>query len=141
MFEMDATFGGEENGGLIFPRHQYTRDGALGLAVMLEILASRKETLSARLQELPTYHLVKGRLPCPPGRRDEVMDALARHVAGRKVDRTDGLKVFYEAGWVLVRPSGTEAIIRVFSEGKSPRDAQRLYDEVMRTLEEIKASL
>lgn len=141
MFEMDATFGGEENGGLIFPRHQYTRDGALGLAVMLEILASGKEPLSARLQKLPTYHLVKGRLPCPPGSRDEVMDALARHVAGRKVDRTDGLKVFYEAGWVLVRPSGTEAIIRVFSEGKSPRDAQRLYDEVMRTLEEIKASL
>ncbi len=69
------------------------------------------------------------------------MDALARHVAGRKVDRTDGLKVFSEAGWVLVRPSGTEAIIRVFSEGKTPRDAQRLYDEVIGTLEEIKASL
>ncbi|MCJ2554824.1 MAG: phosphoglucosamine mutase [Candidatus Thermoplasmatota archaeon] len=141
MFEVHATFGGEENGGLIFPQHQYTRDGALGLAVMLEILASGMETLSARLRELPTYHLVKGRLPCPPGSRDEVMDALARHVAGRKVDRTDGLKVFYDAGWVLVRPSGTEAIIRVFAEGKTPRDAQRLYDEVMGTLEETKASL
>lgn len=141
MFEMHAAFGGEENGGLIFPNHQYTRDGALGLAVVLEILASGEEALSERLGRIPTYHLVKGRWPCPPQNRDDVMAALARRVAGRKVDRTDGLKVFYETGWVLVRPSGTEAIIRVFSEGRTPEEAQGPYDEVMGMLEEIKAAL
>jgi phosphomannomutase/phosphoglucomutase len=57
------------------------------------------------------------------------------------VDTTDGLKIFFDVGWVLVRPSGTEAIIRVFSEGKEREDAQRLSDEVMGMLEEIKASM
>ncbi|MEE9163367.1 MAG: phosphoglucosamine mutase [Thermoplasmata archaeon] len=141
MLELHATFGGEENGGLIFPNHQYARDGALGLAVMLEILASGEATLSDRLRRIPTYHLVKGRWPCPPESRDDVMAALAQRVADRKVDRTDGLKVYYKTGWVLVRPSGTEAIIRVFSEGKTPEEAQGLYDEVSGFLEEIKVSL
>ncbi|MFQ6012538.1 MAG: phosphoglucosamine mutase [Thermoplasmata archaeon] len=140
MYEMRATFGGEENGGLIFPTHQYARDGALGLAVMLEILASEKASLSERLARLPTYHLVKGSLPCPPETRQRVMDALAERVVERRVDRTDGLKIFFAAGWALVRPSGTEAIIRVFSEGKTRQDAQRLFDEVRGMLAEIKAS-
>jgi phosphomannomutase/phosphoglucomutase len=141
MYEMQATFGGEENGGLIFPAHQYTRDGALGLAVMLEILAAGRESLSERLGQIPTYHLVKTSLPCPPDARKRLMDALAERVAEHRVDTTDGLKIFFDVGWVLVRPSGTEAIIRVFSEGKEREDAQRLSDEVMAMLEEIKASM
>lgn len=141
MFEMQATFGGEENGGLIFPAHQYTRDGALGLAVMLEILATGKASLSERLGQLPVYHLAKTSLPCPPDVRQPLMDALAERVAEHRVDTTDGLKIFFDTGWVLARPSGTEAIIRVFSEGKTLEDAQRLSDEVMGMLEEIKASM
>ncbi|MFQ5919193.1 MAG: phosphoglucosamine mutase [Thermoplasmata archaeon] len=139
MHEIQATFGGEENGGLIFPNHQYTRDGALGLAVMLEILASEEETLSARLQRIPAYHLVKGSLPVPAEARDEIMESLARRVADPKVDRTDGLKIYTDAGWVLVRPSGTEAIIRVFAEGETPEDARRLFEEQMAMLEETAA--
>ncbi|MDX1534997.1 MAG: hypothetical protein R3291_05200 [Thermoplasmata archaeon] len=138
MREIDATFGGEENGGLIFPRHQYTRDGALGLAFLLEILASGKEALSAHLERIPTYHLVKGSVPFPVAQRDRVMDALAGHLGDREVDRTDGLKVFYDAGWVLVRPSGTEPIIRVFAEATTPKDARRLFGDVMALLEESK---
>ncbi|MFQ5985804.1 MAG: phosphoglucosamine mutase [Thermoplasmata archaeon] len=140
MYEIQATFGGEENGGLIFPTHQYTRDGALGLAMMLEILAVGKGDLSDRLGRIPTYHLVKARLPCPPDTRKRVMEALASRVAEHRVDRTDGLKIFFDGGWVLARPSGTEAVIRVFSEGKTLEDAQRLSEQVMEMLEEIKAS-
>lgn len=137
MFEVQAIFGGEENGGLIFPAHQYTRDGALGLAMMLEILAAEEVPLSKLLARVPSYYLVKRGWPRPPEARQEVMDALAVRFADRRMDTTDGLKVFFDQGWVLVRPSGTEAIIRVFAEGRTPREAQRLSDDMMKALEEV----
>jgi phosphomannomutase/phosphoglucomutase len=108
---------------------------------MLEVLATGEGSLSERLGQIPTYHLVKTSLPSPPDARKPLMDTLADRVADHRVDTTDGLKIFFDAGWVLVRPSGTEAIIRVFSEGKTQEDAQRLSDEVMEMLEEIKASM
>lgn len=140
MLEVQATFGGEENGGLIFPGHQYTRDGALGLAVVLEILARAGRPLSELLAAVPAYYLVKRAVPCPPEARAAVMEALAGQLTERRVDRTDGLKVFFDEGWVLIRPSGTEAVIRVFSEGRTEADARRLSDEIMTRLEEAKAA-
>lgn len=123
-----GVFGGEENGGLIFADFQYCRDGAMATAKMLEIVV-RSGKLSELNDRLPQYHQVKKKTGCPEVKKDRVMDELARTAGGEKVDRTDGVKIFVKDGWILVRPSGTEPIFRVFSESKTAEEAERLAEE------------
>jgi phosphomannomutase/phosphoglucomutase len=135
MLEVSALFGGEENGGLIFPKHQHCRDGAMAMAKVLEMVA-QEGALSKILSHIPSYSLDKRRMHCPEDRKAEVLEALMEAFADRKVDTTDGLKVFFEGGWTLIRPSGTEPIFRIFSEGRSKEEAARYGDECQRAFEE-----
>src|SRR5256712_646131 len=129
MFETGASFGGEENGGVIFPDHQFCRDGAMSGAKMLEILAHEGKRLSALVAALPQYHLKKANVSVPVERRDAVLASLVELTKGRKVDTTDGVKIVEADGAVLVRPSGTEPIFRVYAEGRTPERADALAAE------------
>jgi len=125
MIETKAVFGGEGNGGLIFPEHQYCRDGAMVAAKMLEILCAGK-TLSQLVDEIPRYYHIKEKLKVK--NKNDVMQKV-KSVARGKVDTTDGVKLWYDDGWVLVRASGTEPIIRIFAESKSQKRAKELLRE------------
>src|SRR6059036_2602788 len=129
MFETGAAFGGEENGGVIFPDHQFCRDGAMSAAKMLELLAHEGKRLSSLTAALPQYHLKKTNVPVPVERRDAVLSSLVELTKGRKVDTTDGVKIVEPDGAVLVRPSGTEPIFRVYAEGRTPERAEALARE------------
>src|SRR5438094_162711 len=129
MFETGAAFGGEENGGVIFPDHQFCRDGAMSAAKMLELLAHEGKRLSALVAALPQYHLKKANVSVPVERRDAVLASLVELTRGRKVDTTDGVKIVEADGAVLVRPSGTEPIFRVYAEGRTPERAVALAAE------------
>ncbi|HYY47735.1 MAG TPA: phosphoglucosamine mutase [Thermoplasmata archaeon] len=129
MFESGAVFGGEENGGVIFPDHQVCRDGAMTAAKMLELVARAGRPLSALLADLPQYHIQKGKVEVPVDRREAVLAGIVRLAKGRKVDTTDGVKILESDGSVLVRPSGTEPIFRVYAESKSPPRAEALLAE------------
>jgi phosphomannomutase/phosphoglucomutase len=137
MYEIGATFGGEENGGLIFPEHQYCRDGAMGLAVVLEIMATQGASLSELLSRIPSYNLVKRSVPCPHELKEAVLQALEERFSGRELETIDGIKVRHDGGWVLVRPSGTEAIFRVFSEGRTEEMAEGLAEEAVSLLKGV----
>lgn len=133
MMETDAVFGGEENGGLIFPEHQYCRDGGMTAAMMLEYVAT-KGSLQAGINALPAYFTDKRKVECPAARREELMEHLKKKNASRKTDSTDGLKIIYSDGWVLLRPSGTEQIFRIYSEAKDQETAEKrglLYEEAV----------
>ena len=129
MFETGAAFGGEENGGVIFPDHQFCRDGAMSAAKMLELLAHEGKRLSSLTAALPQYHLKKTNVSVPVERRDAVLASLVELTKGRKVDTTDGVKIVEPDGAVLVRPSGTEPIFRVYAEGRTPERAEALAKE------------
>jgi phosphomannomutase/phosphoglucomutase len=126
MYGKGAVFGGEENGGMIFPEHLFARDGGMTAAKVVELLAVRGQPFSALVASVPVYHLRKASAPCPPEKRDAVLTRLRELAADRKVDATDGVKVYGEGGWVLVRPSGTEAILRIYAEGKTPEQAEAM---------------
>jgi len=136
MMEMGAVFGGEENGGLIFPRHQYCRDAAMSTAKMLEVV-SIEGSLSSLLKKVPSYQLDKRKLHCPDERKEQVLRQVCEAFSSNKVDTTDGVKVFFEGGWTLIRPSGTEPIFRVYSEGKDKATAKRIADRCERVVKEI----
>jgi len=136
MMEVGALFGGEENGGLIFPHHQYCRDAAMSMAKMLEILAV-EGPLSSLLKKVPSYHLDKRKLRCPDERKEQVLRQVCEAFSSYKIDTTDGAKVFFDGGWTLIRPSGTEPIFRVYSEGKDKATAKRIADRCERVVKEI----
>ena len=129
MFETGAVFGGEENGGAIFPEHQFCRDGAMSAAKMLELLAHEGQALSALVAALPLYHIKKSNVSVPVDRREAVLASIVELAKGRKVDTTDGVKILEKDGAVLVRPSGTEPIFRVYAEARTPARADALADE------------
>jgi len=124
MMATGAIFGGEGNGGLIFPEFQYCRDGGMSAATMLEMLAHTGEKLSEIVKGMPAYRSVKEKIKC--GDKAAVMKNIEANVKGEKVDTTDGIKVFKPEGWVLIRMSGTEPIIRVFAESKTDAGAKKL---------------
>lgn len=134
MIEKGAVFGGEENGGLIFPELQYCRDGAMSAAKVLEIVA-KHGSLSDLLDRIPSYSQYKTKTRCPDERKQDVMCRLAATAKGDRIDTTDGVKVFSGKSWVLVRPSGTEPIFRVFSEARTPEEARDIAESYKERVE------
>ncbi|MCL2607133.1 MAG: phosphoglucosamine mutase [Methanomassiliicoccaceae archaeon] len=128
MFESGAVFGGEENGGLIFPEHRLCRDGAMAAAKMLELIA-KEGKLSEQIGKLPVYHVEKRKIDCPNNIKDDLLRSLKDSNKGAKADTTDGLKLLFSDGWVLVRPSGTEPKFRIYSESKDESVARQRADE------------
>ncbi|MDV0445118.1 Phosphoglucosamine mutase [Methanimicrococcus sp. At1] len=130
MVEVGAVFGGEGNGGIIYPRHQVCRDGAMAAALVLEMLAHTGMKASEIKDTVPTYFNEKFKIRLPDKDLKKVMaSAVEEIISDRKeinyseAERIDGLKLWFSSGWLLIRPSGTEPIIRITSEAKSPEDA------------------
>jgi phosphomannomutase/phosphoglucomutase len=136
MKEIGAVFGGEENGGLIYAKHQYCRDAAMTTALMAELVAERG-SLAKLLQEVPIYHQVKLKIDCPNDRKKEVMETLVETAMHKKVDLTDGVKIFEDKDWVIIRASGTEPIFRIFSQSKSEDRAEALAKDYLWKLQQI----
>ncbi len=126
--EKNGLFGGEENGGLIFPEFVYGRDAALTTAKIVEIMAKEKKSLSNLIDELPSYRSQKRKVECPDDLKVEVMDKIAQATCEYEVDTKDGVKIFTEEGWVIIRPSGTEPIFRCFAEAKKEEDAKKMVE-------------
>jgi phosphomannomutase / phosphoglucomutase len=128
-----AVFGGEENGGLIYPELQLARDGAMSAAAVLSLLARERVTLTEALADLPVYFLRKEKVECPVDRLDSVFRELEGRLAAgaERVVTIDGIKAYRTGGWVLVRRSGTEPLIRVFSEAREERAAETLAHEAL----------
>ncbi|MCI4360717.1 MAG: phosphoglucosamine mutase [Thermoplasmata archaeon] len=138
-----AVFGGEENGGYYWPEHQIARDGPMSSAKMIELLARTGRPLSELVDELPKYSVAKTKTPLPKHLRDPVV-ARARQTLEHEAERLvtiDGVKAFYPDGWLLVRPSGTEPICRVYAEGREPGRARELMDHGVELVHHLAAEL
>ena len=120
--DTDGLFGGEENGGLIFPDFVYGRDAAMTVAKLLEILGKEDRPFSELVAELPVYYQEKLKIECPDDEKEEVMSKIAEEIKTTtdfELDTTDGVKILKDDGWVIIRPSGTEPIFRCFAESDS----------------------
>jgi phosphomannomutase/phosphoglucomutase len=128
-----AVFGGEENGGFYWPAHQVARDGPASSAMLLDILAETGKSLGELLADLPKFHVVKRNVPLPPAVKAKVLDRV-RETLGAEAERLvtlDGVKAFYPDGWILVRPSGTEPICRVYAESRDPAKAKAMCERAV----------
>lgn len=125
MIENKATIGGEENGGIIYGAHQYCRDGAMTVALVLNLMASESLKISELASQLPEYHIHK--LSVERKKEWKLLEgSIMQYSTPSSVDRSDGLKLYFEDGWVLMRPSGTEPIIRIYGESRDAKRAKEL---------------
>lgn len=134
MQAVDASLGGEGNGGVILPDLHYGRDALVGVAMILQHLAEADTSLSAWKAEMPSYAIVKQKTPIEGLDADALLAAVAERYAGEgsaKVDTTDGVKIDLDEGWVHLRKSNTEPIIRVYSEAETADAAKRLGERFM----------
>ncbi len=124
-----VALGGEGNGGIIYPSHQYCRDGGMTAATMVAILAGSGRPLSALIDDLPEFTLITGkfRIDDPAG----LIATLEHRYATESLDRTDGVRINRKDAWALVRPSGTEPLVRVIVESPDPEQAQLFYEEIL----------
>lgn len=131
-----ALIGGEGNGGVIWPRVCWVRDSLSAIALVLSLLASRKKPLSAIVDELPHYAMVKRKFDLGSVGGREAIDAMLAKVAeacaDEKVNTADGVRIDFDDGWVHLRPSNTEPIVRLIAEAANEDQAQALIQRVAR---------
>jgi len=136
MKEVQAVIGGEGNGGVIYPELHYGRDSLVGVALLLTYLASTKQTLSQLRATYPDYFVSKNKVQLT---EETDVQALYTKVqekyAHLPILTIDGVKVEFSDGWVHLRTSNTEPIMRVYAEAPSMKKAQAYADEVMKVIE------
>lgn len=130
MRQVGAVIGGEGNGGVIYPRVNFCRDSQVGMALILRLLAETGRTVTELLADLPRYGMIKEKLDCPSSKIGEVLKMIRSEYAGLPMDLRDGVKVGFENGWLHVRGSNTEPIIRLVAEAEDEAQARRILDAV-----------
>ena len=133
-----VVMGGEGNGGLIYPGHQFCRDGAMTAAKMVSLVALSGKPLSEMADSLPLYHMIKEKIRIGNAR------ALVADLVGRysleKPDLTDGIRLNRDESWALVRASGTEPLVRITVESRRRDQAEDLLGEILDAIHAITGS-
>lgn len=139
MRETGAVIGGEGTGGVIYPELQYTTDGMASIAAIVQLLAeSSASTISEVIAAIPSYAIFKEKLEVPSQDiADAVLQLAIETYTEETLDLADGVKRVWENRWVNIRKSGTEPVIRVFSEALTLEEAQKLCDSTLDTLKSL----
>jgi len=134
MMEVNASVGGEGNGGLILPDIHLGRDAPLAAAVMLQALADKNQSVSEMYNKIPRYEIVKKKVEIGYNDPDEILDKLKKMFDKDKMNLIDGIKIEEEKYWVQVRKSNTEPIIRIMAEAGTQTEAESVCDELLSTI-------
>jgi phosphomannomutase/phosphoglucomutase len=138
MKELNVKLGGEENGGVFYGPHQAVRDGAMTTALLLNIMAETGEKLSKLVAEQPQYFLEKGKIECPDEKKEVLLQKLFEQVKGENISTIDGVKIWFsDNSAILIRPSGTEPVFRLYAEAKSQEKALKLVEDYSLRLKKI----
>jgi phosphomannomutase/phosphoglucomutase len=135
MIHTDALIGFEENGGYMYGKHNQVRDGCMTLALMLDLLTTGK-SLSDEIASLPPSFTTKDKVSCSPENTAKLITSLKEEFPSS--DTTDGIKITIDSkNWVMIRPSGTEAIVRVYAEAESQEKLDTLMSEYLNKVKSV----
>lgn len=138
MVKQGAIIGMEENGGFMYGVLNQVRDGALTTALMLDLLASEEKGLSAILSSLPKVYQYKSKFECTEmGLIQRVIGSVKNHGSPMKIETLDGVKIWFdEESWLMLRPSGTEPLIRIYGESTDEQLINSKVNEYTRLVKE-----
>jgi len=134
MLAKQAVFGGEGNGGPIDPRVGYVRDSFVGMALVLDAMASSGLSLRQLVDSLPRYAIHKSKLELARSGVQRAIDRLKGRFSGAEVSELDGLRFGWRDQWLLIRASNTEPLVRVMAEAADERKAQQLCEDAISVL-------
>ncbi len=142
MHEVKAVIGGEGTGGVIYPNVHHTTDGITSIAAIVQYLAESGSTVTQLIENMPQYQMCRKKLEIPSQAvATRLVDsALAVYETEQDaeteaiLDLTDGVKRVWQDRWVNIRKSGTEPVIRIFSEAPTSEEAEQLCDATLETL-------
>ena len=142
MHEISAVIGGEGTGGVIYPDVHYTTDGITSIGAIVQYLAESDGTVTQLVENMPQYQMCRKKLEIPSQAvATQLVDTALKVykkecAAGTEpsLELTDGVKRVWSDRWVNIRKSGTEPVIRVFSEAPTSEAAEQLCDETLETL-------
>ncbi len=136
MDQVSALIGGEGNGGVMFPEVHSGRDALVGAGLALSLLAEEGVPLSVLISRLPRYHLIKRKAPAGGVDRANLENMLRSEFADSgSYDNRDGVRVDLPEGWVHLRLSNTEPIVRIFAEARTNAEAEALSQRTINALE------
>ncbi len=135
MTASQCVIGGEGNGGIIDLRVVPVRNSLVGMALVLQLLAETGKTVSQLVEEIPRYHLIKTKFECPQEKTGPAIEAVRKYYESLsqpdlQIDTRDGIRIDLPQGWVQLRASNTEPIMRVMAESKDPQSARQLVEQV-----------
>ena len=127
MKETSAIIGGEGNGGIIYPTLHYGRDALVGIALFLTYLSEKDLSVSELRSSYPNYFISKNKIELTDSTDMQfIISELANKYSKEKINLVDGLKIDFDEGWVHLRKSNTEPIVRIYSESISKQKADNL---------------
>ena len=130
MLKHGCTIGGEGNGGVIDPRICYVRDSLSSISFILQLLSAEGRPLSQIVAQMPHYASVKEKFPAPRDVIIKAVEEVAKEFANLKPNISDGVRVDFERGWVHLRASNTEPIVRIIAEADSEQAGRELVERV-----------
>ncbi|MCO4805618.1 phosphoglucosamine mutase [Salibacteraceae bacterium] len=135
MKDVDAVIGGEGNGGIIVPDLHYGRDSLIGIALFLSHYVKQGKSMSELKASYPSYHMAKNKVQLRAGMvPDELIKKMEERYQSENIDTIDGLKIDFEEGWVHLRKSNTEPIIRIYTESTTLQNATDLAERFEKEL-------
>ena len=134
----NAVIGGEGNGGIIYPASHYGRDALVGIALFLTMMAKSKMKVSELRKTYPEYYISKNKIELTPAIDvDNVLKVIKENHQQYEVNDIDGVKIDFPTGWVHLRKSNTEPIIRIYSEAATMDEAARFANEIIAQIKHI----
>ena len=134
----NAIIGGEGNGGVIYPELHYGRDALVGIALFLTFMAKSGKKCSEIRSQYPAYTISKNKIELQPNMNvPEIMQKMAAKYSDYEVNTIDGVKIDFPDGWVHLRPSNTEPIIRIYAEAQTEEHAASLANQIITDIKAI----
>jgi len=137
MLEHDCIIGGEGNGGVIDLRVGPVRDSLVGIALVLQLMAEMGKTVSQLVGEIGDYYMSKDKFDADKSHAKQILNSAKRTFADAKLDTTDGCRFDFDDGWLHLRASNTEPVMRVIVEAKDRRTAEKYVDAVLKVRKEV----
>jgi phosphomannomutase len=131
MLKHNCIIGGEGNGGVIDLRVGPIRDSLVGIALVLQLMAETGKTVSQLAGEITGYYMSKEKFTAEQTQARQILKLAKETFADAKVDTTDGCRFDFDDGWLHLRASNTEHVMRVIVEAKNRSIAQKYIDAVL----------